>query len=450
MKGAQPIVFLWMLGTAFAASAQESWPEFRGPDGQGHAGNCFVPLHWSEEENVLWKTKMPGEGWSSPLVLAGEVWLTQCHAEGTSLGVVRVDLETGKILTEAVVFRPNPPVPKNPKNSFASPTPVLVKDRVFVHFGAMGTACLDRKTAQVLWSNDTLKVDHKEGPGSSLIPVGNLLIVHCDGIDEQYVVALDQATGKVIWKTRRTGPLDPNTDFRKAYSTPLAINDNGRTVVISPGADGVMAYDVQTGAEVWKVRYKGFSNVPRPVTGAGLLFVCTGYMRPQLWAIRPGGSGDVTQTHVEWKFTEQVPANASPIVVDDTIYMAGERGVLTALDVQTGQVRWKQRIGGEYTASPIAAAGRIYFTNEQGKTTVIRPGKSLEVLATNVLKGRFLASPAVARNSILLRSQTHLYRLGDRSRASSIPKGDGTLEDAGAVRLSESRGIDRAGRAVAQ
>jgi outer membrane protein assembly factor BamB len=281
--------------------AGESWPQFRGPDGQGHADAVGLPVTWSDDENVTWKTAIAGRGWSSPVVDGDRIWLTTALDDGRSLHALCIDRASGRIVHDEHVFNIDEPAKINAKNSYASPTPVIEGDRVWVHFGTYGTACLDSRSGKILWTNNELKLDHKEGPGSSPILVGNLLVVNCDGMDVQYVVALDKRTGSIVWKAERSGRKNADPDLRKAYSTPLAIDVAGRKQIVSVGADRASAYDAATGAELWYVDFEGFSNVPRPLFAGGLVILDTGYMKPQLWAIRPDGAGDVTESHIVWR-----------------------------------------------------------------------------------------------------------------------------------------------------
>ena len=400
--------------SAVLGGAPTDWPEFRGPTGQGHAPEGVrLPTRWSETEHIVWRTPIPGKGWSTPVVGGGLVWMTTASPDGRSLRAAAVDAKTGATLRDVEVFAPTKPCPINPKNSYASPSPVLDEGRLFVHFGTMGTAALDARTGEILWRNTELQLDHKEGPGSSPVSWGRLLIVNCDGMDVQYVAALDKESGAVVWRTDRPGEIHENPDFRKAYSTPLAIDTGRRVELISPGAQQVLAYDPTTGEALWRVRYNGFSNVPRPLYGKGLVYVCTGYMKPQLWAIRPGGDGDATDSHVVWKFDRQVPANPSPIFVDDAVYMTSNNGILTCLDAETGQARWTERLGGAFSSSPIYGDGKLYFSSEEGVTTVVRPGPSFEKLAENLLDGTIMASPVASGDSIYLRTDRALYRISE-------------------------------------
>jgi outer membrane protein assembly factor BamB len=288
------------------------------------------------------------------------------------------------------------------KNSHASPTPIIDGDRIVVHFGPNGTACLSADGA-ILWKTE-ISYDPMHGPGGSPALFEDLLILSCDGIESQFVIALDKMTGQIRWKQDRNGG-------RHSYSTPLAIEVEGTRQVVSTGGDKVVAYDPRTGAEVWHSTYDGYSLVPRPVFGHGLVFVCSGYNNPVLYAIRPNGRGDVTATHVAWSVAQSVPHNPSPIVVGDELYMVSDGGIASCLDARTGKLHWRQRLGGSFSASPVHADGRLYFLNESGESTVIGAGKTYKQIATNKLGGRTLASPAISNGSIFLRTDTHLYRI---------------------------------------
>ncbi len=399
-----------MLGAA-ACRAGDSWPQFRGPDGQGHADAADLPTTWSDTENVAWKTPIPGRGWSSPVIQGNIIWLTTATGDGHSLRAISIDRATGRILHDVEVFSVDKLEAINAKNSYASPTPVIDGDRVFVHFGTYGTAALKVDTGEILWSTRDFPVDHKEGAGSSPIVSGDLLIFHCDGIDVQYVAALDKRTGRTVWKAERSAPKNANPDFRKAYCTPLLIDVAGQQQIISIAADRAYAYDPSDGSELWFIDFTGFSNVPRPLYSKGVLFLDTGYMKPQLWAVRPQGRGNVTATHVMWRVTAQVPANSSPIVVGDELFMVSDQGVLSCLDTRTGKEHFKTRLGGNFSASPISASGRIYFFAEDGQTTVIEAAKQLHEMARIKLPERIMASPAVAGNAMYLRTEGHLYRI---------------------------------------
>lgn len=401
-----------------ASAAPADWPQFRGPTQQGHADATGLPVEWSETRNVKWRTPIPGEGWSSPVVLGQQVWLTTATEEGRSLRAVCADRESGKIVHDVEVFRVASPEPKNEFNSYASPTPVVEAGpgggRVYVSFGTYGNACLDAATGRPVWKNEDLKLNHKEGPGSSPVVYKDLFVLHCDGMDVQYVAALDKQTGKLRWKAPRskdfssTGP-----DLRKAYNIPLVLTVGGKDILISVGAKRAYAYDPADGREVWTVDLPGFSNVPRPVYGDGVVYLSTGYMQPELWAVRvdPAAKGDITATHVLWKHRPGAPAKPSVLLADGKVYVPSDNGIARCLDAKTGEQVWQGRLGRAITASPIYADGRIYFFTEDGDGVVVRPGDRLDVVATNKLDGRVLASPAVSGKALLVRTDKALYRI---------------------------------------
>jgi outer membrane protein assembly factor BamB len=390
----------------------EDWPQFRGPTGQGHSSERGLPLEWSETTNVSWKVPVDGSGWSSPVVAGGRVWLTavrdQTDARGratrVSLRALAFDADTGRTVVDVEVFSIGASGPLHPKNSRASPTPGRDGDRVCVHVGADGTAALTTD-GDVIWRT-RLPYDSQHGNGGSPVLHDGLLIVNCDGNGgEAYVVALDAATGRTRWKTNRRPPAD------QAYSTPLVIRVDDRALVVSAGANRAVAYDASTGREVWWVRYDGFSNVPRPVHGAGHVFIATGFNAPTIVAVRPDGTGDVTRTHLSWTVARGAPYTPSPIVVDDLLYYVSDTGVLSSIDAASGALAWQQRIGGNYAASPVYADGRIYWLSEEGVATVIEPGRTFLQLAINRLDGATLASMAIADGAIFIRSDRHLYRI---------------------------------------
>ncbi len=395
----KPLLFLSLLFWA------QDWPEFRGPTGQGRSDERGLPLTWSESKNVQWKTAIPGRGWSSPAIQGNRIWLTTATEEGKSLRAISVDRNTGAILQNVEVFRLKSSGQIHAKNSQASPTPVLEGDRVYLHFGASGTACLT-PSGDIVWKTRMDYDNGQHGPGGSPVIYDDLLIVSCDGQESQFVVALDKSTGKVRWKKFREGA--------QAYSTPLIVRLPAGDQLISPGAFRAIAYEPRTGKELWHARYgDGFSNVPRPVYGHGMVFICTGFMQPSLLAVRLDGRGDVTKSHVAWKLNRGVSLTPSPLLVGDDLYLVSDNGVATCVDAKTGAPHWQVRLGGNHSASPIYADGRIYFLSEEGESVAIAPGKQFKELARNQLDGQTLASMAVSNSSIFVRSQTHLYRLSN-------------------------------------
>ena len=407
------VAALLIVAAATAAVRAEDWPQFRGPTGQGHSSERGLPLEWSETRNVVWKTPVAGVGWSSPVVADGRVWLTTSIDSGSrfrgpstsSLRVLAFDIATGREVVNVELFQLRNPGYIHPKNSRASPTPILEGDRVYVHFGAEGTAALTT-AGEVVWKTQ-LPYESQHGAGGSPVLYNDLLIVSCDGnYREAFVAALDKHTGEIRWKTARRNPAD------QAYSTPLVITVEGRDQLVSTGAYRAAAYDPLTGREIWRVRYEnGFSNVPRPLYGHGLVYIATGFNDPTLIAVRPDGEGDVTRTHLAWTVDRAAPYTPSPILVDDELYMLNDLGILTCLEAKSGTAIWRVRLPGNYSASPVFADGRIYFQNEEGVTTVIAPGREFQRLATNRVDGAMLASMAISGGSIFVRTDTHLYRI---------------------------------------
>ncbi|MCS7271532.1 MAG: PQQ-like beta-propeller repeat protein, partial [Gemmataceae bacterium] len=362
------VVIGGLVSFGFAAD----WYQFRGPTADGQAGMARLPLTWSRTENIVWRQEIPGKGWSSPVVAQGRIYLTTAVPKGTnedqSLRALCLDGTTGKVLWDVEVFHQDgSTAPRiHAKNSHASPTPVVDNDQLFVHFGHMGTACLDARTGQRLWAQQGLRYQPVHGNGGSPVLVGQHLIYCMDGADVQQVVALDRRTGAIAWRT----PRQVRAKKPFSFCTPTLITVNGRSQVICPGSDVVMALDPATGKELWRVRYDGYSVVPRPVFAHGLVFVSSGYDVPVLYAIRPDGRGDVTHTHVAWMTRKGVPRNASPLVVGDYLYLAADDGLVSCLEARTGRLVWSERLGRAFSASPIHAAGRVYFFDEEGVTVV--------------------------------------------------------------------------------
>ena len=400
------ILLTLLILNALVADGQD-WPQFRGPAGQGHSSENALPLEWSETQNVGWKITVPGQGWSSPVVADGRVWVTTAivDQEAASLRAIAFDVETGKEVVNSEVFRMTDSTLLNLKNSHASPTPVVEGDRVYVHFGAEGTAALTT-SGDIVWTTRFPYIS-QHGNGGSPILYGDLLIINCDGYDESFVVAVDKNTGEVRWKKMRREP------FSQAYSTPLVIRVGDRDQIVSVGAFQAAAYDPESGEEIWRIAYPldGFSNVPRPVYGHGLVYIVTGFQQPSLMAVRVDGTGDVSETHVEWTLRRSVPFTPSPLLVGEELYIVSDIGVISCLDATTGEQYWQERVLGNYSASPVYADGRIYFLSEEGVTTVIAPGKEFRSLATNTIDGWTLASTAIADGSLFIRSHSHLYRI---------------------------------------
>ncbi len=422
--------FVLPLFASFTSAAD--WPQWRGPEGQGHSDAKNLPLTWSESQNVVWRTAIPGKGWSSPVIEGAQIWMTTAiESEASeeekkkrlaantgnqplnisgrlSLRAVCVDRMSGKLLHDIELLSEDSPEPIHALNSFASPSPIIENGRLYCHFGTNGTACLDTQTGKLAWTNHELRLNHENGPGSTPMLFGDLLIIHCDGSDTQYVAALNKLTGKVVWKTPRSGTMDPNPQLKKAYGTPLVTELGGQPTVISPGADWLYAYDPESGRELWKLSYgaQGFSIVPRPVIGHGMVFFSTSFMKPEILAVKLNGTPEIA-----WRFKKQAPNMPSPLLVGDELLVIADKGVATLLDAKSGETLWTERLGGNFCSSPLIADGRIYVGNREGQTFVLAPGKEFKLLATNTLDGQIMATPAAVDGALFVRTDKALYRL---------------------------------------
>ena len=407
------ILYLTGLLTATsAAAAAENWPQFRGPNGDGNSAETGLPISWSETEHVAWKTAIHGKGWSSPVIWDNQIWMTTAPEDGKQLFAVCVDRETGRIVHDIWVFEIDKPQYCIPLNSYASPTPVVEEGRVYVHFGAHGTACLDTQSGKILWTRQDFPCNHFRGPASSPIVYGNLLIVAYDGFDLQYVVALDKRTGKTVW--RRDRNIDYGTedgDAKKAYGTARVIEVEGKPQLVYPSAGATIAYVPQTGEEIWRVRHGGMNANATPLFGNGRLYLNTASGGFKLFAMRVGGSGDLTETNVEWKCSQGVPSRSSELLIGDLIFMTSEAGIASCLDATTGKAIRQQRLKGEFSSSPLHADGRIYSSNQDGATYVLSDDRDFKLLATNLLDAGCMASPAVYDKALYVRTKTHLYRI---------------------------------------
>jgi len=411
-------VLLLAVGLLSGWSAMASdWPEFRGPTGQGLA-EAVLPTRWSNRQNVTWRRALPGAGWSSPVLYRGVLYMTaavptsQGAKANHDLRVFGLDAKSGKPLFETAVFKQDggkaPRV--HEKNTHASPTVLAHGDKIYAHFGHQGIACLSLD-GKVLWTRRDFAYVPVHGNGGSPVIVGDALIFTCDAREKPFVLALHKDTGKILWRTLRDTP-GGKRPF--SFCTPLVIEVEGRTQVITPGSDAVFAYDPETGATIWRVNYKdGYSVIPRPVYAHGLVYVCTGFGPTALMAIRPTGEGDVTKSHVAWVTKSGVPKTPSVLVVGAELYMVADNGIASCLDAKTGKLHWKERIGGGHSASPLHANGLIYFQTEEGETIIVKAGKTYQEVGRNQMGERTLASFGVDEEAgaIFLRTEKALYRV---------------------------------------
>jgi outer membrane protein assembly factor BamB len=421
-----------------AGECADHWPQFRGPNGDGHAADAKdLPVAWTETENVKWKTPIHDKGWSSPVIWGNQIWLTTATDEGSRLFALCVDKNTGRILHDVKVFDAVQPELWKKYNSYASPTPVIEEGRVYVTFGEAGTACLDTKTGKVLWERRDLKCNHYRGAGSSPILYQNLLILHFDGADDQFVIALDKRTGKTAWKTQRSvdfkdlgpdGKPRMEGDLRKAYGTPQVVTMEGRTVMLSTGAKALFAYEPLTGKELWQVEVQPYhSSGARPLYAHGLVYFPAGFSRGHFLAIKPppasawkagnvtdaskDGEQDPGKAQFVWRLTKGVPETPTPVIQDDLLLVVDNNGFASAVEALTGRVLWNERLLKAVYASPVLAGGRVYACDRDGKTAVFAAGREFKLLGEGKLEGSIEAAPAVSGNALFLRTSQALYRI---------------------------------------
>ena len=401
--------------------AADNWAQFRGPFGDGRSDAKELPVTFGESERVKWKTAIQGKAWSSPVIWGDQVWLTTATETGDALSVVCINKQSGAIIREEVLFRVAAPQFCHKFNSYASPTPVIEDGRVYVTFGSPGTACLDTKTGAVLWKRTDFVCNHFRGAGSSPILHGDLLYLNFDGSDFQFVVALDKKTGRTAWKVNRSvdfqdldaaGRPSADGDFRKGFSTPHIISQDGRPLLLSSGAKAHYAYEPATGAEIWRLEERAqHSASSRPLVAHGMVYLQTGFSKGQLLAVKLGGAGVLPETQVVWREKKNVPNKPSMIAHEDLIFMVDDVGIASCLEAKTGTMLWRERILGSHSASPIVADGRIYFLSEHGIVSVIAASRTFQKLAENKFSDGFMASPAVSGNALFLRTKGHLYRV---------------------------------------
>ena len=421
---ARCLVAVWTLIASLvvhtSSFADDSWTEFRGPSANGIAhAESSVPSEWSREKNIAFRTPLPGQGWSSPVIADGRIYLSAAIPQGEenganesapqyALSLIILDANSGELLKSVALMEQTAATSQqvHRKNSHASPTPIVDGNRVFVHFGYQGTACVD-SDGNLIWTNRDLFFKPVHGNGGSPILVDDKLIFTCDGASDPKVVALDAQTGKVAWEVQR--PNDAKSKF--SFCTPSLIIVDGQQQVIAPGSECVLAIDPANGSVIWQLLYSGYSVIPKPIYHDGLVYISTGYETPSMLAIDPTGSGDVTKTHLKWSLKKNVPHTASMIADAGLIYSVSDAGIAICVDAQSGEVIYRERVGGNFSASPILVGNKLYYTSEAGVTTVIATGRQYKVLAKNDLGERTLASAAVDGNALIMRTADAIYRI---------------------------------------
>jgi outer membrane protein assembly factor BamB len=412
------LVFSMLLFASLGPVAQaEDWPRFRGPSGQGISTETGLPVHWSATSNVVWKAEIPGEGWSSPIIFGNRVFLTTATDNGVSCRVLCIDRKDGSILWNKEVFQ-QVPKRKERMNSYATPTPVTDGQSVFAVFGDGSIASLSN-TGGVLWTNRDFKFYSQHGLGASPILDEDLLIMPYDGSsegedkkvgwqkpwDQSYIVAVDKRTGQLRWKAKRG-------QSRIAHVTPNILKENGNAQLISGAGDVVQGFDLKTGDRIWSVYSQGEGVVPSIVLGDGLIFTGSGFEKSTIRAVRTGGKGDVTKTHIAWETTKGVPTRPSFVYVKPYLFSITDGGVAMCLKAETGEMVWQERVGGNHSASPIFADGKIYFLSEEGESAIIEAQPEFKVVARNSIGERCQASCAVSQKQLFIRSDKNLYCIG--------------------------------------
>ncbi len=416
------VIAYFSLAIAGCQSQNTNWTNFRGSNLDGIAIVDHAPLKWTKDSNIVWKAEVHDRGWSSPVVYNDQVWMTTATGDGKELYAVCVNFKTGKIIYDIKIFEPDTVFGKHSVNTYATPTPCIEEGFVYVHFGRYGTACINTGIGSVVWQRTDLKCDHVQGPGASPILYKNLLILHYEGVDVQFITALDKSNGETVWKTDRpTEPYEPLTQIgRKAYITPLIIDVNGTDLLISNGSAICIAYDPGTGEEVWRVIRGAESTIAMPFSENGIVFYYTGYMSAkdghnfsELLSVNADGRGDITETNILWRNETPILQLLTPVIKDGLIYTIDSESNLMCIDAKTGRNFYSERLRGKFNASPVYAAGNIYFCSTRSDILIIKEGPELEIIAQNRLEGEIWATPAILRNSILIRTSKYLYRIGN-------------------------------------
>jgi outer membrane protein assembly factor BamB len=395
----------------------ENWPRFRGPTGQGISSEDKAPTRFSNTENVAWKTPIPGDGWSSPIVWNDRVFLTCTTDNGKTCRVLALNRSNGEIVWNTEVLTQETRR-KEGKNSYATPTPVTDGRMVHAVFGGGGIAAVRSQDGEPVWTYDKVKFYSQHGLGASPILHENLVIMPFDGSspgpdtkvgwkipwDQARILALNKSTGDVVWEANRG-------KSRIAHTTPIVAGRGATTQLISTAGDAIQGFTLTNGKLVWTAYSQGEGVVPSPVLVDDLAITCSGFEAPTIRAVRLGGKGEVTQSHIAWEQTKGVPSQSSPIYVAPHLFTVTDNGVVSKFDVKDGKLLDQRRIGGNHSASPIYAARHLYFLSEQGDVTIVEP-ESLEVIATNPIGERCQASLAISDGQILIRGERTLYCVG--------------------------------------
>ena len=407
------------LGLTVISLPAENWPQFRGPTGQGVSTETNVPLRWSATENIAWKTAIPGQSWSSPIVWADRVFLTTATDDGVSCRVLCLDRGTGGILWNNEVFKQSTTGRKEGRNTYATPTPATDGKLVFAAFFDGSFAAVNF-AGEVVWTNRSYPFYSQHGLGTSPILWKGLLIQARDGSnggddkglgwqkpwDQAYLLALEATTGREHWKGRRGLS-------RISHGVPAIWEHDGRTEVVSEAGDVVQGFDFQTGERLWSNEVIGEGKVPSTVIGEGMVFTAGGWGgKESIKAFKLGGSGDLKETRLVWQQKKGMPKVPSMLYVNPHLYAISDAGVAACMKAATGEIIWQERFGGGFSASPVFAGGRVYFTSDVGETTVVAAGAEYKLLAQNPLGEKVQASMAVSQGQIFIRTEKSLYCIG--------------------------------------
>lgn len=426
MRSIKSITVLISILCASVLNAQQiEWTHLRGSNLNGISKEKVVPLIWNDSTNVVWKTRIGGRGWSSPVVFDNQVWLTTASADGQQMYGVCIDFNNGKQIFSILLFEPERVNSKHDFNTYATPTPCIEEGFVYMHFGTYGTACVRTKNGSVVWKRTDMNCDHIQGPGSSPIIYKDLIILHIEGTDVQYIIALNKTTGKTVWKTERPHEYYEKIPEigRKAYITPIIVSVNGKDLLISNGSAACIAYDPETGKEFWRIIQGEDSTIAMPFEENGTVFFYTSFVTDkdgtqycELMAADPSGKGDVTGSKIIWRLKSPILQLLTPVVKDGLIYTIDTKNNLYCLEAPTGNIVYSKHLIGRYNSSPIYAGGYIYFISTRGETLIIKEGKKLEIVNKNKLPGEVYATPAVLRNSLIIRTSNYLYRIKESQR----------------------------------
>lgn len=409
--------------TCDISAQQNDWTHFRGSKLNGISAEKSVPVMWDESSGIIWMVKTVGRGWSSPVVYGNQVWITSEIGDGKEMYALCHDFNSGKEIFRIKLFEPEKVFSKHDINTYATPTPCIEEGFAYFHFGTYGTACLRTSDGSVVWKRTDLNCDHVQGPGSSPILWKDMLILHLEGSDVQFITALDKKTGKTIWRTDRPPDLMNRIPRigRKAYITPIIINVDGKDLLISNGSAVCIAYDILTGAEVWRIVQGEDSTISMPFSENGMVYFFTSFVTPpgeqqycELFGVNPAGRGDITATNIIWRQKFPVLQLQTPVIKDGLIYLVDSRDNLHCIDATSGKTYYSRRLQGKYNSSPVYAGGNIYFASVNGETLIIKEGKELSIAARNKLPGQIYATPAILKNSIIIRNSEYLFKIGTK------------------------------------